>query len=80
MKSLETGRSEADDSFGRQIKMTDTQENLLKANYPDIGFVNIYNILADKNGNLLSVFAAADGCHLKPIAYTRILSYMAYGK
>ena len=55
-------------------------ENLLKANYPDIGFVNIYNILADKNGNLLSVFAAADGCHIKPITYTRILSYMAYGK
>ncbi len=55
-------------------------ENLLKASYPDIGFVNIYNILSDKHGNLLSVFAAADGCHLKPIAYTRILSYMAYGK
>ncbi len=55
-------------------------ENLLKASYPDIGFVNIYNILADKNGNLLSVFAAADGCHIKPIAYTRILSYMAFKK
>ena len=55
-------------------------ENLLKASYPDIGFVNLNKILADKNGNLLSVFAAADGCHLKPIAYTRILSYMAYGK
>lgn len=55
-------------------------ENLLKSSYPDIGFVNIYNILADKNGNLLSVFAAADGCHLQSKAYTRILSYMAYGK
>lgn len=55
-------------------------ENVLKTSYPDIGFANIYNILADQNGNLLSIYAAKDGVHLQSKAYTRILSYLAYGK
>ena len=40
-------------------------------------FVNIYEALADENGDLNSEYAAQDGVHLKPAAYPVMAEYLA---
>jgi hypothetical protein len=55
-------------------------QSFLEQNYPNISYINIYNILCDENGYLQSIYAAKDGVHLQSRAYLRILSYLAYGK
>lgn len=39
-------------------------------------FLNIYDLLADENGDLREDYAAADGVHLKPDAYAAMAQYM----
>lgn len=50
----------------------------LSDNNSDIGYLDVYKVLSDDNGDVIPEYGARDGVHLNKIAYDKILSYMYF--